>query len=296
MDLPGYLLFGLTIPVLAALLLLGLALRTRAGTAQPSSSGGACTGLLAALAIGLSSSLAWYLLNEDTPLAFPPRETQDWYFYLPVLGMAVAALLFFLPSKRFLPTLLMVLASGLMTWLLLSPLQEDWWTIIFVSLLVTAFWTSLEINASRLGSRTLLLQLCLLGSAGSYISWLGGSGRLALQGGSLSCILGSSTAFLFLFRGSKGNELRGAPGITAVAAILLSSLWINGPFYDDVPELSAILLVAAPCSSALVCRLRKSQPNKLSSLVWTHLPAVICVLTAVTLAMLNAEDSGATGY
>ena len=248
------------------------------------------------MAIAVSSSLAWYLLNEDTPLAFPPQAPQDWYFYLPLVGMAVAVLLFFWPTIRFLHAVLVVLASGLMTWLLHAQLPQDWWTIIFVSLLVTAFWTALENNASRLGSRTLLLQLCLLGSAGSYISWLGGSGRLALQGGSLSCILGSSTAFLFLFRGSKGNELRGAPGITAVAAILLSSLWINGPFYDDVPELSAILLVAAPCSSALVCRLRKSQPNKLSSLVWTHLTAVICVLTAVTLAMLNAEDSGATGY
>ena len=296
MDLPGYLLFGLTIPVLAALLLLGLALRTRAGTAQPSSSGGACTGLLAALAIGLSSSLAWYLLNEDTPLAFPPRETQDWYFYLPVLGMAVAALLFFLPSKRFLPTLLMVLASGLMTWLLLSPLQEDWWTIIFVSLLVTAFWTSLEINASRLGSRTLLLQLCILASAGSYISFLGGSMSKALQGGSLSCVLGCSAALLFLFHRSKGCELCAAPGITAVSSILLSSLWINGLFYDSVPQLSAILLVAAPCSSAVVTRFRKPQPSKLSNIVWTHVPAVICVIIAVSLAMLDAEGSGGTGY
>lgn len=118
----------------------------------------------------------------------------------------------------------------------------------------------------------------------------------ALQGGSLSCVLGCSAALLFLFHRSKGCELCAAPGITAVSSILLSSLWINGLFYDSVPQLSAILLVAAPCSSAVVTRFRKPQPSKLSNIVWTHVPAVICVIIAVSLAMLDAEGSGGTGY
>ena len=254
------------------------------------------------VAVALSAGyIVGYLGLESLP-SFPPRLGIHWLCYLAIIALVAAGFWHFSLWGRL---LIQVVLSILIPRLLLNSIFKHtwgqlegviWWVCLAVAIFI--FWNLVQ------QSFTLLPR----GASGPFVYFglsvgtalvlaLSGSLRLAQHSGILVALFSACLIITFVLqRRSNNNWSVFPPGASPVVALLLAGIWMNGYFYEEVPAVSAILLVLslflAPIGRIAAIQNLGARRSTIVQIAAVALPVVIAIGIAVARSGLFDESSG----
>ena len=251
----------------------------------------------AALSIGY---IVGYIGLEGLP-PFPPREGVHWLCYLAIIGLISGSIWHFSRLGRLvvqigvsivIPRLLLNSAFKY-TWGQVEGII--WWVCLAAAIFI--FWNIVQQSFRILpsGSSSPFVYFGISGGTALILA-VSGSLRLAQHAGVLVAIFAASWIITLILQHSD-NKWRVFPRDTSpVVALVLSGIWLNGYFYEEVPAASAILLAIA-LFLAPVGRIEKVQQlgarrSTFVQIAIIALPVVIAIGIAVALSGLLGESEG----
>lgn len=235
-----------------------------------------------ALAIGYAGG---HVVTAGWP-AFPPSEATQWLPYFALAAMLLGVLDAFIRPPGSLRALIWILFCASLLGLLLKPKFQYGWSFLEGVLWIVGLATGMLLLAASLDasvrrdlsiSSPLVLAIVACGTGVALM--LSGSMLLAQLAMALAAALGAILVVAFFF--PKAAESR---GLVPVVVALLSSLWLSGCFYADLPFASALLLAGASFPALLLISLSEKVPSWKDLLLRASLPAIL-VAIAVFLAL-----------
>ena len=253
------------------------------------------------VAVALSAGyIVGYIGLEGLP-PFPPREGVHWLCYLAIIGLISGA---FWHASRWGRLIVQIGLSIVIPRLLLNSAFKYtwgqfegviWWMCLAVAIFI--FWHIVQESFTILptGGSSPFVYFGLSGGTALILA-VSGSLRLAQHAGILVAIFAVSWVITLVGQRSESKWQVFPLGASPVVALLLSGLWMNGYFYEEVPAASAILLAIA-LFLAPVGRIEKIQRlgARRSTIVQIGviaLPVVIAIGIAVARSGLFGENSG----
>ncbi len=253
------------------------------------------------VAVALSAGyIVGYIGLESLP-PFPPREGVHWLCYLAIIGLISGA---FWHASRWGRLIGQIGLSIVIPRLLLNSAFKYtwgqfegviWWMCLAVAIFI--FWHIVQESFTILptGGSSPFVYFGLSGGTALILA-VSGSLRLAQHAGILVAIFAVSWILTLVGQRSENKWQAFSLGASPVVALLLSGLWMNGYFYEEVPAMSAMLLAIA-LFLAPVGRIEKIQQlgARRSTVVQIGaiaLPVVIAIGIAVARSGLFGESSG----
>lgn len=260
---------------------------------------GLTSGWLVVVALSAGYSVGYIGLEGLPP--FPPAEGVHWFCYLAIIGLISGAFCYSSLLGRLIGQIglsiviprLLLNSAFKYTW---GPLEGIiWWACIAVAIFI--FWHIVEQSFTILpaGGSSPFVYFGLSGGTALILA-LSGSLRLAQHAGILVAIFAASW-IITLVGQHTDNKWHVFPlSASPVVALLLSGIWMNGYFYEEVPAVSAILLAVA-LFLAPVGRIERIQQlgARRSTVVQIGiiaLPVVVAIGVAVARSGLFGESSG----
>ncbi len=257
------------------------------------------SGWLVAVALSAGYSVGYIGLEGLPPL--PPREGVHWLCYLAIIGLILGA---FWYASRWGHLIGQIALSIVIPRLLLNsafkytwgPLEGIiWWVCLAVAIFI--FWHIIQQSWTILpaGGSSPFVYFGLSGGTALILA-VSGSLRLAQHAGVLVALFAVSWIITLVGQRSENKWQVFPISASPVVALLLSGIWMNGYFYEEVPAASAILLVMA-LFLAPVGRIERIQQlgARRSTIVQIGviaLPVVIAIGVAVARSGLFGESSG----
>ena len=257
---------------------------------------------IVAVALSAGYLVGYFGLEGFSVLPFPPRQGIHWLCCLAIIGLIVAGFWHFSRWGRLVAQV--VLAVVIPRLLLNSAFKYTWgqlegviwWVCIAVAIFI--FWNLVQQSFTLLprGASGSFVYFGLSGGTALVLA-LSGSLRLAQHSGILVALFAASWVItLVLQRRSKNNWRVLPPGASPVVALLLAGIWMNGYFYEEVPAVSAILLVLslflAPIGRIAAIQNLGARRSALVQIAVIALPVVIAIGIAVVRSGLFDESSG----
>ena len=258
---------------------------------------GLSSGWLVGVALG-AGYIVGYIGLEGLP-PFPPREGVHWLCYLGLIGLILGVFRDFVASKRFIGQ---ILVSFVIPRLLLSAMFKHtwgqieglmWWGCLGVAIFI--FWNTVQ--------RSFILlpwsgwsPFVYFGLSGGTALILGVSGslRLAQHAGTLVALF-AAIWIVTLFRRPEDKVPVFPIGASAVIALTLAGIWMNGYFYEEVPVASAILLLLSlfltPVGQIAAVQRLGARRSAFVQVGVIALPVLIAIGIAVARSGLFGESS-----
>lgn len=257
------------------------------------------SGWLVAVALG-AGYIVGYIGLEGLP-PFPPREGVHWLCYLAIIGLISGV---FWYASRWGCLIVQIALSIVIPRLLLNsafkytwgPFEGIiWWACLAVAIFI--FWHIVQESFTILpaGGSSPFVYFGLSGGTALILA-LSGSLRLGQHAGILVAVF--AVSWIITLIGQRSEEkwqvfpLKASP----VVALLLSGIWMNGYFYEEVPAASAILLAIAlflaPVGRIEGIQQLGARRSTVVQIGIIALPVVIAIGVAVARSGLFGESSG----
>lgn len=292
--------FGLLLPAIigGGILLFARSLSSKENTIENEKGHSGFSGWLIAAALGIGY-IVGYLGLEGLP-AFPPKLGVHWLFYLAIIGLIVAGFWHFALWGRLIAQVALALIIPRL--LLTSTFKYTWgqtegiiwWVCIAAAIFI--FWNLVQQSFIALpsGASGPFVYFGLSGGTALVLALLG-SLRLAQHAGILVAFFATSWIIaLVLHRNDKRFTF--SPSASAVIALLLVGIWMNGYFFAEVPAVIAVLLAIslflAPVGRIEAIQRLGAQHSKIVQIAAIALPVVIAIGIAVGRSGLFGESSG----
>lgn len=260
---------------------------------------GLASGWLVAIALSAGYTVGYIGLEGFPP--FPPREGVHWLCYLAIIGLVSGA---FWHSSRWGRLIVQIALSIIIPRLLLNSAFNTWgqfegvlwWVCLAVAVFI--FWHIVQESFTILpaGGSSAFVYFGLSGGTALILA-VSGSLRLAQHAGILVAIFVASWILTLVGQRSDNNKWQVFPlGASPVVALLLSGIWMNGYFYEEVPAVSAMLLAIA-LFLAPVGRIEQIQRlgarrSTIVQIATIALPVLIAIGIAIARSGLFGENSG----
>lgn len=250
----------------------------------------------AALSIGY---IVGYIGLEGIP-PFPPREGVHWLCYLALIGLILGV---FWHLSLWGRLMAQVVVSIVIPRLLLGAMFKYswgqvegiiWWACIAVTVFI--FWNTLQQTFTLLPSGTWspFVYFGLFGGTALILA-VSGSLRLAQHAGILVALFAAIWIITLFLR--PADKVPVFPiGASAVIALALAGIWMNGYFYEEVPVASAILLLLSlfltPVRQIAAVQRLGARRSAFVQVGVIALPVVVAIGIAVARSGLFGENSG----
>ena len=252
-----------------------------------------------ALSVGY---IVGYIGLEGLP-PFPAREGVHWLCYLALIGFILGAFWRFEVSKYFNGQVLAGVVMAVIPLLFLDSMFKHTWGqvegyiwLFCLVVVISIFWVMVQQSSTVLpsGSSIPFVYFGLSGGTALVLA-LSGSLRLAQHAGVLVAIF-AAIWIITLFLRSDAKVPVFPIRTSAVITLAFAGIWMNGYFYEEVPAVSAILLVMA-LFLAPIGRIEKVQQlgawrSTFVQIAIIALPVVIAIGIAVARSGLFGENSG----
>ena len=257
------------------------------------------SGGLVAVALSAGYTVGYIGLEGLPP--FPPREGVHWLCYLAIIGLISGA---FWHSLRWGRLIVQIGLSIVIPRLLLNsvfkytwgPLEGViWWMCLAVAIFI--FWHIVQESFTILptGGSSPFVYFGLSGGTALILA-VSGSLRLAQHAGILVAIFAASWVITLVGQRSENKWQVFSLGASPVVALLLSGIWMNGYFYEEVPVASAVLLLLslflAPIGRIAAVQRLGGRRSAFIQVAVIALPVIIAIGIAVSLSGLFGKSSG----
>ena len=294
------LILGLLLPAVVggAILILAKSLASKRESEHTEREKDWFSGWLVAVALG-AGYIVGYIGLEGLP-PFPPREGVHWLCYLSIIGLISGSFWHF---SRWGHLIAQIGLSIVIPRLLLDSAFKYtwgqfegviWWACLAIAIFI--FWNIVQQSFTILpsGASSLFVYFGLSGGTALILA-VSGSLRLAQHGGILVAIFVASWMITLIRQRSDNKQDVFPSSVSPVVALVLTGIWMNGYFYEEVPAASAILLAIA-LFLAPVGRIERIQQlgARRSTFVQIGviaLPVVIAIGIAVARSGLFGENS-----
>lgn len=193
--------------------------------------------------------LVGYIGLEGLP-PFPAREGVHWLCYLAIIGLISGVFWHF---SRWGRLIVQIGLSIVIPRLLLNSAFKYtwgqvegfiWWACLVVAIFI--FWHIVQESFTVLpsGGSSPFVYFGLFGGTALILA-VSGSLRLAQHAGILVAVFAASWIITLVGQRSENKWQVFPLGASPFVALLLSGIWMNGYFYEEVPAVSAILLAMA---------------------------------------------------
>ena len=257
------------------------------------------SGWLVAVALSAGYTVGYIGLEGLPP--FPPREGVHWLCYLAIIGLLSGAFWYF---SRWGRLIVQIGLSIVIPRLLLNSAFKYtwgqfegfiWWVCLAVAILI--FWNTVQQSFTILpsGGSSSFVYFGLSGGTALILA-VSGSLRLAQHTGILVAVFAAIWIITLALRHPDSKSHVFPRGVSPVVALVLSGIWMNGYFYEEVPAASAILLAVA-LFLAPVGRIERIQQlgarrSAFVQVAIIALPVVIAMGIAIVRSGLFGENSG----
>ncbi len=290
------LVFGLLLPAIVGGGIFVLA--SKRARDQTEEGDGLSSGWLVAVALG-AGYIVGYIGLEGLP-PFLPREGIHWLCYLALIGLILGVFWYL----SFLGHLIaQVVVSIVIPRLLLSSMFKYswgqiegiiWW--VCLAAVIFIFWNTVQqsFNALPSGGWSPFVYFGLSGGTALILA-VSGSLRLAQHAGILVALFAVIWIITLFLR--PDDKVRVFPiGASAVIALMLASIWMNGYFYEEVPVASAVLLLLSlflvPVGRIETIQRFGARRSAFVQVAVIALPVLIAIGIAVARSGLFGENSG----
>ena len=255
---------------------------------------------LIAVALSAGYIVGYFGLEGFSVLPFPPRQGIHWLCCLAIIGFIVGCFWHLAPWGRLIAQIILSIAIPRLllnstfryTWGQLEGII--WWMGIAVAIFI--FWHIVQQSFTLLpsGGSSPFVYFGISGGTALILS-VSGSLRLAQHAGILVAVFAASWILTLVGQRSENKWQVFSISASPVVALLLSGIWMNGYFYEEVPAMSAILLAIA-LFLAPVGRIEKVQQlgarrSTFIQIAIIALPVVIAIGIAVARSGLFGESS-----
>ncbi len=273
-------------------------LASKSGRNQAAEANGLSFGWLVGVALGIGYIVGYIGLEGIPP--FPPREGVHWLCYLALIGLILGAFWHLSLLGRLAAQ---VVVSIVIPRLLLSSMFKYswgqvegiiWWMCLAVVIFI--FWNIVQQSFTVLpsGGWSPFVYFGLSGGTALILA-VSGSLRLAQHAGILVALF-AAIWIIRLFLQSDDKVPVFPLGASPVIALALAGIWLNGYFYEEVPVMSAILLLfslfLAPVGQIAAIRRLGGRRSAFVQVAVIALPVLIAIGIAVALSGLFGENSG----
>ena len=290
------LLFGLLLPAIVGGGIFIFAFKSARN--QPEETDGLFSGWLVGVALGAGYIVGYIGLEGFPP--FPPREGVHWLCYLALIGLILGVFWHFEVSKRFSGQ---VLVSVVIPRLLLNAMFKYtwgqvegfiWW--LCLSLVIFIFWNIVQRSFTVFpsGGSGPFVYFGLSGGTALVLA-LSGSLRLAQHAGILVALFAAIWIITLFLR--PDDKVPVFPSSSsAVITLAFAGIWMNGYFYEEVPVVSAVLLLLAlflvPVGRIERIQQLGARRSTFVQIAIIALPVVIAVGIAIARSGLFGESNG----
>ena len=256
------------------------------------------SGWLVAVALSAGYTVGYIGLEGFPP--FPPREGVHWLCYLAIIGLISGA---FWHSSRWGRLIVQIGLSIVIPRLLLNSAFKYtwgqfegfiWWVCLAVAILI--FWNTVQQSFTMLpsGGSSSFVYFGLSGGTALILA-VSGSLRLAQHTGILVAVFAAIWIITLALRHPDSKSHVFPRGVSPVVALVLSGIWMNGYFYEEVPAVSAILLAIAlflaPVGRIEGIQQLGARRSTVVQIGVIALPVVIAIGVAVARSGLFGENS-----
>ena len=257
------------------------------------------SGWLVAVALG-AGYIVGYIGLEGLP-PFPPREGVHWLCYLAIIGLILGSFWHFAHWGRLIVQIalsiviprLLLNSTFKYTW---GPVEGIiWWVCLAVAIFI--FWNIVQQSFTMLpsGSSSPFVYFGLSGGTALILA-VSGSLRLAQHTGILVAIFAASWMLTLVLQRSDNRRHIFPLSASPVVTLVLTGIWMNGYFYEEVPAVSAILLAIslflAPVGQITAIQKLGARRSTIFQIAIIALPVVIAIGIAVAQSGLFGESSG----
>ena len=252
--------------------------------------------------VGIALSVGYivgYIGLEGIP-PFPPREGVHWLCYLALIGLILGV---FWHLARFVRLIAQVVVSIVVPRLLLSSMFKYswgqvegiiWWVCLAVVIFI--FWNRVQQSFTLLpsGGWSPFVYFGLSGGTALILA-VSGSLRLAQHAGILTALF-AAIWIITLFLQPDDKVPMFPISASPVIALALSGIWMNGYFYEEVPVMSAVLLLLSlfltPVGRIGAIQRLGGRRSAFVQVGVIALPVLIAIGIALALSGLFGENSG----
>ncbi|RKU14984.1 hypothetical protein C6503_14055 [Candidatus Poribacteria bacterium] len=290
--------FGLLLPAIAGsgIFILAKSFAAKRSRDQTEERNGLSSGWLfsAALSVGY---IVGYIGLEGLP-PFPPREGVHWLCYLALIGLILGVFWHFSLWGRLISQ---IVISIVVPRLLLGSMFKYswgqvegiiWWVCIAVTIFI--FWQIAQESFAILpsGAWSPFVYFGLSGGTALILA-VSGSLRLAQHAGILVALF--AAIWIITLVAQSDDKVPIFPiGASAVIALALTGIWMNGYFYEEVPTASAALLLISlfltPVGRIRAIQRLGARRSTFVQIAVIALPVVIAIGIAVVLSGLFGEN------
>ena len=273
-------------------------LASKSGRNRAEKANGLSFGWLVGVALSVGYIVGYIGLEGIPP--FPPREGVHWLCYLALIGLILGV---FWHLARFGRLIAQAVVSILIPRLLLSSMFKYswgqvegiiWWVRLAVVIFI--FWNTVQQSFTVLpsGGWSPFVYFGLSGGTALILA-VSGSLRLAQHAGILTALF-AAIWIITLFLQSDGKVPVFPISASAVIALALAGIWMNGYFYEEVPVMSAVLLLLSlfltPVGRIGAIQRLGSRRSAFVQVGVIALPVLIAIGIALALSGLFGENSG----
>ncbi len=290
------LVFGLLLPAIVGGGLFVFA--SKSGRNQVEKATGLSFGWLVGVALGIGYIVGYIGLEGIPP--FPPREGVHWLCYLALIGLILGIFWHLALSGRLIAQ---VVVSIVIPRLLLSSMFKYswgqvegiiWWVCLAVVIFI--FWNTVQQSFTVLpsGGWSPFVYFGISGGTALILA-VSGSLRLAQHAGILTALFAAIWIITPFLRSD--DKVPVFPiSASAVIALALSGIWMNGYFYEEVPVMSAVLLLLSlfltPVGRIGAIQRLGGMRSAFVQVSVIALPVLIAIGIALALSGLFSENSG----
>lgn len=252
--------------------------------------------------VGIALSVGYivgYIGLEGIP-PFPPREGVHWLCYLALIGLILGV---FWHLARFGRLIAQVVVSIVIPRLLLSSMFKYnwgqvegiiWWVCLAVVIFI--FWNRVQQSFTLLpsGGWSPFVYFGLSGGTALILA-VSGSLRLAQHAGILTALF-AAIWIITLFLQSDDKVPVFPISASPVIGLTLAGIWMNGYFYEEVPVMSAVLLLLSlfltPVGRIGAIQRLGGRRSAFVQVAAIALPVLIAIGIALALSGLFGENNG----
>ncbi len=290
------LVFGLFLPAIVGGGIFVLAFKRARD--QTKEGNGLSSGWLVGVALGVGYIVGYIGLEGFPP--FPPREGVHWLCYLALIGFILGVFWHLaLWGRLIAPAVVSIVVPRL---LLNSMFKYSWgqvegiiwWVCIAVTIFI--FWNIVQQSFTILpsGSSSPFVYFGVSGGTALILA-VSGSLRLAQHAGILVALFAAIWIIALVARSDDKAPVFPI-GASAVIALALAGIWMNGYFYEEVPAVSAALLLIslflAPVGRIGAIQRLGARRSAFVQIAAIALPVVIAIGIAVARSGLFGESDG----
>ncbi len=265
---------------------------------QSEAAKGLSFGGLIGIALGIGYIVGYIGLEGIPP--FPPREGVHWLCYLALIGVILGVFWHLALWGRLIAQ---VVVSIVISRLLLSSMFKYswgqvegiiWWVCLTVVIFI--FWNTVQQSFTALpsGGWSPFVYFGLSGGTALILA-ASGSLRLAQHAGILTALF-AAIWIITLFLQSDDEVPVFPIGASAVIALALAGIWMNGYFYEEVPVASAVLLLLSlfltPVGRIGAIQRLGGRRSAFAQVAVIAFPVVVAIGIAIAFSGLFGENSG----